>query len=179
MSQSDRKLREVSVPFLASVFANSIGNGGFRSDLYIFDADTGTPAQNYQLRIAVPRNMNLAECYLNLILTVATGQPTLGLKIGIGRFNADTFDVATFDSVKVDSDHLKLTGSSSYISATAGNKIIIDGLKLTQAMYKNGDTYFNEDAFVLMLGFDRTVSYGAGYNLDALFVMGSAILGVK
>lgn len=107
------------------------------------------------MRILKPHYGEIAECYVDLDLKVASGDSDLTLKLAVGKFASGTYDrVMAYTDEEINASWRKIRGSDTPLSVSGG-KISVDLLSLFEALPKYGDANYIEDAFVLILAFNK------------------------
>ena len=107
------------------------------------------------IRILMPHYGQLSECFVDLELTVASGDSDLTLKLGVGRLSAGNYDrVYTYDDDELAASWRKIRGSDAPLTVSGG-KISADLLNLLPALPEYGSSDWRRDVFVLLLIFNR------------------------
>ena len=120
------------------------------------------------LRILKPHYGELIECYADLQITVAAVDNDLTLKLGIGKFESGSYDrVLTYTDNEIDAAWQKMRGNTTPLSVSGG-KISVDLVNLFEALPKYGDANYIEDAFVLILVFNKTPTVTGTFKFDYL-----------
>lgn len=183
MSESNLLLRDVSIPFEATSFTDSITGDILQTTDYIevgtTDAgliipwDASIPDVTLcPIRCCTPRVGSLTAMTLDLEMDVASA---LTLKVAIGYFDTDGITaVSSYAAGYVDDMHAQITGGASAI-ASSGGVLFVDGLNIFPYVPKSGDSTFNQDGFVLLLSFSR--SRTTADSIKRFQVLGSADLG--
>lgn len=120
------------------------------------------------LRVLKPHYGELVECYADLQITVASGDSDLTLKLAVGRFESGSYDrVMTYSDDEINDSWVKIRGSTSPL-AVSGGKITADLLDLLNALPVYGDSNYIDDAFVLILAFNKTPTVTGSFKFNFL-----------
>lgn len=127
-------------------------------------------SQQCPLRILNPHFGGIVECYADLSITVAAADPDLTLKLVVGRFQSSSYDrVLTYTQAEIDASWLKIRGSNTPLSVSSG-AISADLLNLLPAMYEYGNAEYREEAFVLILAFNKVPTLTGTFKFNYLNV---------
>lgn len=144
------------------------GSGNLLSDMNdyfpgVFESGGGdTPisaqlgaSQICPIRILKPHYGELAECFVDLDITVAAADTGLTLKLGIGRLSAGNYArVTSYTEAEINAAWRKIRGSDAPLTVSGG-KISADLLNLLPALPEYGSSDWRRDVFVLVLYFNR------------------------
>lgn len=127
-----------------------------------YRVDSGTtypaqvaPSQVCPMRILQPHYGGIEECYADISINVAAADSDLTLKLAIGRFQSGSYDrVLTYTDAEMAASWRRIRGSDTPLSVSGG-VISADLLNLLDAIPKYGDANWKEDAFVLILYFNK------------------------
>jgi hypothetical protein len=166
MAESDKKTRDVSIPFTAYLFND------------IFDLN-GT-AYNYNLiRFVKPGNMELTECYALIKITAPSAQ-NLDFFIAIGEWDtgATTLYKAKSGSTSeyILKSHRKLTGTNNKFHVGAGATELFE-VNLMRDMPVAGESNYKKDGFILLFDYDVDPDTSASGSIE-INITGSVLLGV-
>lgn len=155
MSESNLKLREKAVPFIAW---HQLKSSALTSTFRLYTCPLISRA-------------NLIEAYLTLFSPVDSA---VSVQVAIGEFQASGVEpVLSYSDAYIAESHKKITGLSSPI-ASSGGMLMIDGANLLHEANK-----FSEHGFVLMLKFSRALGTQEGFLIDEkLMVNCSAEMGL-
>lgn len=116
------------------------------------------PTNLFALRILQPHYGQLIECKLDINMSFASADNGIGFYAAIGTFAsmAQTYiQNLSYTQSQLDQSWAKINGHTAHIPVTSGS-INAKGINLLPALYKYGDANYFEDAFVLLLCFDKT-----------------------
>lgn len=131
------------------------------------------PSKICSMRILQPHYGGIEECYADLSINVAAADSDLTLKIGIGRFQSGTYDrVLTYTDDEIAATWRKIRGSDTPLGVSGG-VISIDLLNLYDAIPKYGDPNWKEDAFVLILAFNKVPDQTGTFKFNYLNIHNS------
>lgn len=119
------------------------------------------------IRVLKPHYGGLAECYADIRITVASGDNDLTLKLAVGRMNSDYSRVMNYSDEELDSSWRKIRGSDTPLSVSSG-VIAADLIDLLPALPEYGAPDYSDDAFVLILIFNKTPSLAGSFNFNYL-----------
>ena len=120
------------------------------------------------LRILKPHYGHLAQCYVDLDITVASGDSDLTLKLAVGKFVSGSYSAETsYTQTEVDDSWRRITGSDTPLSVSGG-KISATLLDLLNSLPKYGDSNYKEDAFVLILAFNKVPTVTGTFHFNQL-----------
>lgn len=107
------------------------------------------------IRILKPHYGELAELYVDLQLTLATGDTGLTMKLAVGRLVAGIYDrVTTYTDEEIDASWRRIRGSDTPLSASGG-VITADLINILNEIPKYGSSEYRQDVFVLLVVFNR------------------------
>ena len=125
------------------------------------------------IRILKPHYGELVECFADISLTVAAADSDLTLKMAIGSFDSSLQKgygrILTYTDDFINRSWQKIHGSSTPLNVSGG-KISADLINLLTALPKYGDADYKQDAFVLILAFNKVPTQTGTYNFDYLNV---------
>lgn len=120
------------------------------------------------IRILKSHFGELAECYVDIDINVASGDSDLTLKFAVGRFQSSSYDrVLTYSDAEINSSWRRMHGSDTPLSVSGG-KISADLINLLGALPRYGDPNYIEDAFVLILAFNKTPTMTGVFKFNYL-----------
>lgn len=119
------------------------------------------------IRILKPHYGGLAECYADLRMVVASGDSDLTLKLAIGRMNSDYSRVMSYSDDELDSSWRKMRGSDAPLTVSSG-VIAADLIDLLPALPEYGTPDYSDDAFVLILVFNKVPTLTGSFNFNFL-----------
>lgn len=170
MSESNKKTRDQSIPFVASTFRNSSGGTVGTTDAGLIRSSSTLIA----IRCSVPDRATLTEAHLNLLMNVAAAT---NVYIGIGRFDTDGITaISSYTDDQIKAMHRAITGGDTPI-ASSGGTLLVDGVNIFPLIPKRGSANFNADGFVVIMQFNRS-RVSASDVLKRFDVMCSAQMGV-
>jgi len=136
------------------------------------------PSKNNALRILYPHYGDIAECFADLMMTVAAADSDLTLKLAIGYFTDNYFTAQTaYSDTYINESWLKIRGTTNPLTVSEG-VIAADLLNLLPAMPKYGSSDFKNDGFVLVVAFNRVPISTGTYKFDYLNIHQS-VTGIK
>lgn len=107
------------------------------------------------IRILQPHYGEITECYVDININVAAADSDLTLKIAIGRFEAGSCNrVMEYLDDDINSSWLRIRGSNEPLRVNNG-VISTSILDLLPALPKFGNSNYMDDAFVLILSFNK------------------------
>lgn len=107
------------------------------------------------IRILQPHYGELIECYVDLQLTPAAADSGLTMKLAIGKFQSGSYDpVTSYTDEEINASWRQIRGTDTPLSVSSG-VIAADLLDLLDALPKYGDSNFRDDAFVLLVVFNK------------------------
>lgn len=181
------------------------GYGGYSDLCGILGVNTTTGAYidpdgngTVLVRVLQPHYGELVECYIDFFmchypfdafgLPGKNGAGSNDLKFFIGDFTNNDFSTprTSYTLEEIAAMHEKLTGLTSGFTVSGGGdaRTIVRKLNLLPLLYKNGDSKYVEDGFLLGLsfnnGFGYDVSQGGSdrFTLEQLRIVNS-ITGIK
>lgn len=147
ITSSDKKTRDVAIPFEATAFGR-IASGSYDDSAEMLS----TTKLLVAVRCSTPDRGALTEAHLNVQMTVGSA---LKAKIAIGRFASDGITaVESLSDIDLDIMNKQITGQPDGI-ASVGSTLLIDGVNLFPFIPKRGEAGFNADGFVLIFKFNR------------------------
>ena len=193
MGATDKSSREIAVPFVSNILNYqrtsasdldvSLGSVvGIGSDLGGF---TYAPQLQNPIRMLRPYHGDITQAYLTVQVILVSGEPQTGLKVAIGKFQKDKNGLclsdpeATLDQATIDQHHLTLTGSGTAFYSNSSGIININNLNIASLIPKRGSSNFQDDAYILMMVYDRVPASGGGYHVSKFKVIGAATMGVE
>ena len=195
MSSTDKSSRSYSVPMRGSIWGvnyNEYSERNLEHQTVVF-ATIGTNGNDFKdyfntylivggteywryptsqlqcpLRILKPHYGELSECFLDLQITVAASDSDLTLKLAVGHFVAGEYIRTTsYTQSEIDASWRKIRGSDVPLSVVGG-KISVDLLNLLPIIPKYGDADYRQDAFVLVLAFNKPPTQTGTYKFNYL-----------
>lgn len=144
--ETDRNQRKTATPFESTPWCDSrLGAIQYSENLL------STTDLTVALRMTSPAFASIIEAHITAVLTVGS---SIAVKLAVGSFATDgTTTVMPSQSV-IDSQNLRITGSSSGV-ASSGSELLLNGINLLPFIPRRGDATFNEDGFVLVMQFSR------------------------
>lgn len=119
------------------------------------------------MRVLKPHYGDLAECYADLRIAVASGDSDLTLKLAIGRMNSDYSRVMDYTSEEIDQSWRMIHGSDTPL-AVSGGVIESELIDLLPALPEYGTPDYHSDAFVLILVFNKVPTLTGSFNFNYL-----------
>ena len=190
MGSQDLALRKTAIPYYANVWGYNrgddsdydISNTSYRGDLYNLAPSSyfaGTPQQVNPIRVLQPQYGDIVEANLNLRFKLATAEGERQLRIAIGYFSSRYTAQTSYTDAEITASHRQITGRDSAYTIAPASTLSIQRLNLYPGMYHRGDARFKDDAFVVLLCFDKAPSNGSGYTftkfeIDCTMQMGLA-----
>lgn len=191
MGSQDLALRKTAIPYYANVWGY---NRSQNSDYDISSASSygdlvnmipssyfgsGTPVAVNPIRVLQPQYGDIIEANLNLRLKTATAEATRYFRIAIGYFSSRYTAETSYTEGYIMESHRKITGRDAPFTIAPASTLSIQRLNLYPGMYHRGDSQFKDDAFVVLLCFDKAPSNGTGYTftkfeIDCTMQMGLA-----
>jgi len=194
MGVQDQSLRKTAIPYYANVWGYNRGQNSdqdisspFSSNYYgdlrnlvpSSYSGAGTIAATNPIRVLQPQYGDIIEANLNLKFRTANAEGARKFRIAIGYFASRYTAETSYDDDYIERQHRLITGRDTAYDIAAASTFNIQRLNLYPAMYHRGDTYFKDDAFVVLLCFDQAPSKGTGYTftkfeVDCTMQMGLA-----
>jgi hypothetical protein len=184
----DRAARQYAVPVRGSIWGLNHNDRTERDLQYITFPPTTADTMKYfpwtysgttnsptvgaskicPIRILQPHYGELIECYADLQLTPVAGDSDLTMKLAIGRFQSGSYDpVTSYTDEEINASWRKIRGTDTPMSVTGG-VIAADLLDLLAALPKYGDSSFREDAFVLLIVFNKVPTVTGSFHFNFL-----------
>ena len=204
MGSLDKAARTYAVPVRGTIWGlnyndsterdvmrnKSNGSGNLMSDMNdyfpgVFETIAGDSAVGAQIgaskicpiRILKPHYGEMTECFLDLDLTVASGDSDLTLKIGIGRLDSGLYSrVSTYTEDEINATWRKIRGTDAPLTVSGG-KISADLLNLLPALPVYGSADYRRDVFVLVLFFNKVPTITGTFKFNYLNIH-TAVAGV-
>lgn len=181
MGQADANLRTGAIPYYANIWGYNRASlsdkaivpdpndtSGFYptlGDLANFEPTIGTLSTINPIRVLQPHYGNIIEANLNLAITLTSGEPQRQLRIAIGTFSSRYTAQTSYTDLYINTSHQQISGQAAPYTIPAAGTFSLNKLNLKPAMYKRGSSNFLEDAFVLLLCFDKAPSTATGFSL--------------
>jgi hypothetical protein len=197
MGSRDRDVRNYAVPVRGAIWGHNYNdltennlqagswtsfNGGGHSDIapFFFDYRIGfgsfespTPAKICPIRILQSHFGEVVECFVDLRMVVASGDSDLTLKLAVGRFEPDSLNrVMNYTNEEIKQSWRIIRGSDTPLSVADG-VIMADVINLLPAIPKYGDPEHREDAFVLILAFNKVPTITGDFKFEYLNIHNS------
>lgn len=186
----DRHVRKYAVPVRGTIWGmnhtdtteRDIGKRPFEQGTYSdyndffpgvdYDGTTISPRTGASkicpMRILQPHYGGIAECFADLQITVAAADSDLTLKLAVGRLQPGTYDrVSTYTDDEINASWRKIRGTDTPLSVSGG-VIAADIIDLLPALPKYGDANFIEDAFVLIVAFNKVPTLTGTFKFNFL-----------
>ncbi len=178
MGTLDIQQRKVAVPFFGHIWGQNQSdltavdlNSGFPGDASGLDyvnglsgssnasATTFTLGGTYgvAIRVLQPHYGQLIECKLDINMSFASADNGIGFYCAIGTFAsmAQTYiQNLSYTQSELDQSWAKINGHNAHLPVTSGS-INAKAINLLPALYPYGNANYFEDAFVLLLCFDK------------------------
>ncbi len=120
------------------------------------------------IRILQPHYGEIIECYADLQLTPAAGDSDLTMKLAIGIFDGSSYNpVTNYTDEEINASWRRIRGSDTPLSVSGG-VISADLLDLKNAIPKYGDDNYREDAFVLLIVFNKVPVISGAFHFNYL-----------
>lgn len=120
------------------------------------------------IRILQPHYGELIECYADLQLTPAAADNNLTMKLAIGKFQSGSYDpVTSYTDEEINASWRKIHGTDTPLSVSGG-VISAELIDLLHALPKYGDSAFREDAFVLLVAFNKVPIHTGTFHFNFL-----------
>lgn len=180
MGQNNPSVRETAIPYYANIWgynraslsdkaiapdpADTSGFYPTLGDLANFEPTHGVLSTINPIRILQPHYGNIVEANLNLNFTLASAEASRQLRIAIGTFSSRYTAQTSYSDAYINASHAQITGTNTPFTIGAAGTFSMNKLNLKPAMYGRQSSNFLEDAFVLLLVFDKAPSTGSGYK---------------
>jgi hypothetical protein len=171
MNYNDRSERDVgaidSIPLALSDYHDFFPGFDVRNPSTVINPQIGA-RQVCPIRILKPHYGGLAECYVDLKITVASADSDLTLKLAIGRMNvADYSRVMNYTDDEINGSWRKIRGSDTPLSVSSG-AITVDLADILNALPEYGSSDYIDDAFVLILAFNKIPTLTGSFKFNYL-----------
>lgn len=170
MNYNDRSERDIgginTVPLAFSDFHDFFPGYSMRDTSIVYPPQIGA-SRVCPIRILKPHYGGLVECYADLRIVVAAGDSDLTLKLAVGRMNSDYSRVLTYSDEEIDKAWRKIRGSDTPLSVSSG-AITVDLVDLLPALPRYGDSNYSDDAFVLILAFNKVPTVTGSFDFNYL-----------
>lgn len=176
MGSQDLALRKTAIPYYANVWGY---NRRTESDYDISDTTVPGDLSNMlpssysgqsaistvnAIRVIQPQYGDIIEANLNIRFTLASAESARQFRVAIGKFSSRYTAETSYSEDYINASHKLITGRSSPYAIAAAGTFAVPRLNLYPGMYHRGDAEFKDDAFVVLLVFDRAPSKGSGYT---------------
>ena len=120
------------------------------------------------IRVLMPHYGGIVECYADLKITVASTDSDLTLKLAIGRMSPSTYErIMTYTDDEINASWRKIRGDDAPLTVNGG-AITVDLADILRALPQYGDPDFVEDAFVLILAFNKVPTLTGTFKFQYL-----------
>lgn len=184
MGSTDRLLRNPAQPFFGHIFGynsneqseQDISNALLLGDLNNLANNSGggyTPGQDNMVRILRPKSGHILEAHFTMALRFASAETNPYFKISVHKVTSSTdLTRLTPSEAEINASMLKLTGSTTPYSGTAGQITAMDALNILPLIPQTDSADYVEDCFTMGVHFYQsngvnraTPSNGSGYKL--------------
>ena len=124
--------------------------------------------QQCPIRILMPRYGGITECYVDLNMTVASGDSDLTLKLAIGRMSSSTYDrTMVYTDEEINASWRRIRGTDDPL-VVSGGVISADIIDILNALPEYGHPDHMQDAFVLILAFNKVPTLTGSFKFNWL-----------